>query len=247
MASSCDVYRNYEGLHRKAEVAPILGLIGEGSPLRATRYPYRADPRRPADAPDAWMDDYDKIPLEAALRARPSLERRHSAAADGVRTGRWTAALPLAGAAVARGVAQLKVDPDWLAWRATYGYVADVADAIACAALDRRAIGRVFNLGAPGGRSRRLAPPLRRGDRLARRGRPDAPRSGKPARRAGPAFSLAVDTGRLPPSLRLERTHAHGRGAGADDGGRNRERLTRPRPGPPPPAIGRQRVLLTIF
>ena len=73
MASSCDVYRNYEGLHRKAAPEPITGALDEASPLRSLRHPYRAEPRRPADAPDAWMDDYDKIPLEAALLARPGL------------------------------------------------------------------------------------------------------------------------------------------------------------------------------
>ncbi|HTX51046.1 MAG TPA: NAD-dependent epimerase/dehydratase family protein [Caulobacteraceae bacterium] len=147
MASSCDVYRNYEGLHRKAAPAPVLGLFAEDSPLRATRYPYRLDPRRPAEAADAWMDDYDKIPLEAALLAQPSLGGvvlrlpMVFGPGDRQRRFRWLLRPMLA------GETRLVVDPGWAAWRTTYGYVADVAHALATAAAHPATSGRVFNLG----------------------------------------------------------------------------------------------------
>jgi nucleoside-diphosphate-sugar epimerase len=146
MASSCDVYRNYEGLHRKAAPA-LVGLLAEDSPLRDTRYPYRQHPRRPADAADAWMDDYDKIPLEQALMVRPGLGGvvlrlpMVFGPGDRQRRFRWLLKPMLA------GEAQLMVDPAWAAWRTTYGYVADVGHALATAATHPAAGGGVFNVG----------------------------------------------------------------------------------------------------
>ncbi|HWD67475.1 MAG TPA: NAD-dependent epimerase/dehydratase family protein [Caulobacteraceae bacterium] len=147
MASSCDVYRNYEGLHRKADPPPIIGPFAEDSPLRTRLYPYRTEPRRPADAADAWMDDYDKIPLEVALLARPSLGGvimrlpMVFGPGDRQRRFRWLIRPMLAHAV------SLTVDPSWAVWRTTYGYAADVADALATAALHPVAAGRIFNLG----------------------------------------------------------------------------------------------------
>jgi nucleoside-diphosphate-sugar epimerase len=146
MASSCDVYRNYEGLHRKSDAPPIMGLLAEDSPLRETRYPYRLDPQRPAHASDAWMDDYDKIPLETGLLARPGLGGvvfrlpMVFGPGDRQRRFRWMLKPMLA------GERRLGVDPDWAAWRTTYGYVADVADALAAATV-RTLDGHIFNLG----------------------------------------------------------------------------------------------------
>jgi nucleoside-diphosphate-sugar epimerase len=147
MASSCDVYRNYEGLHGHASGPPIEGLLAEASPLRTQLYPYRADPPRDPAAPDAWMDAYDKIPLEQALLARPGLGGvvlrlpMVFGPGDQQRRFRWCARPMLAGAA------HIDADPAWLGFRTTYGYVADVGDALARAALHPAAVGRVFNLG----------------------------------------------------------------------------------------------------
>jgi hypothetical protein len=69
MVSSVDVYRNYEGLHRKGRPSPIWDRLTEDAELRASRFPYRLAKPRPASDPQAWMDGYDKIPLEAAARA----------------------------------------------------------------------------------------------------------------------------------------------------------------------------------
>lgn len=148
MASSCDVYRNYEGLHRKAAPEPIP-LLAEDAPLRITRHPYRADPPRPAEADDVWMDAYDKIPLEAAVRARPSLNGvvlrlpMVFGPGDRQRRFRWLLKPMLAGGEI------LSVDPAWANWLTTYGYVEDVGDAIAAAALHPAAVGGTFNLGRP--------------------------------------------------------------------------------------------------
>ncbi len=144
MTSSCDVYRNYEGLHRKAACEP-LPLLAENAPLRTTRYPYRTG--RPAEAADAWLDAYDKIPLEEALRARSDhvILRLPMVFGPGdkQRRFRWLLKPMLAGGD------RLTVARSWAAWRTSYGYVEDVADAIATAALHPAAAGRTFNLGPP--------------------------------------------------------------------------------------------------
>ena len=115
--------------------------------MRELRHPYRAAPRRDPIAPDAWMDDYDKIPLEAALRARPGLSGvilrlpMIYGPGDRQRRFRWLIGPMLAGRE------RIPVDPAWLAWRTTYGYVDDVAHALATAAVHPGVTGRTFNVG----------------------------------------------------------------------------------------------------
>jgi nucleoside-diphosphate-sugar epimerase len=51
LVSSGDVYRNYGGLLRKEEAQPILDAVGEETPLRASRYPYRGAKPPPRQGP----------------------------------------------------------------------------------------------------------------------------------------------------------------------------------------------------
>jgi nucleoside-diphosphate-sugar epimerase len=147
LASSADVYRNYEGLHRRAAPTPLAGPLAEASPLRRTRRPYRERARRPRGAADAWLDDYDKIPLEAALRSgfgeAGTILRLPMVFGPGDRQRRFGWILK----SMLGGKERLTVDPAWAAWRTTYGYVADVGAAVAAAALHPAAGGRTFNLG----------------------------------------------------------------------------------------------------
>lgn len=147
LVSSADVYRNYEGLHRRARPAPILDRLTEDSPLRETRFPYRlARPRASAD-PQAWMDAYDKIPLEEAVRAASGLEatilRLPLVFGPGDRQRRFSWAIR----PMAAGRPRFVVPHPWASWRATFGYVDDVAAGIALAAVHSRAAGETFNLG----------------------------------------------------------------------------------------------------
>src|SRR4051812_46566639 len=73
LASSVDVYRNYEGLHRKGRPTPIWDRLTGAAELRPSGSPYRLAKPRPASDPQVWMDDYDKIPLEEAARERLGL------------------------------------------------------------------------------------------------------------------------------------------------------------------------------
>ena len=146
LVSSADVYRNYSGLHRKAAPEPVLGLIGEDSPLRETRFPYRGAEPRPFDDPARWLDDYDKIPLEAAL-ASGGLDwtvlrlPMVFGPADRQRRFDWILRPMLAGAA------RLVIPRRWADWRTSYGFVDDVAAGVALAARQPAAAMRTFNLG----------------------------------------------------------------------------------------------------
>lgn len=149
MASSADVYRNYDGLHRRTSHTPVEPPLTEDLPLRPRLHPYRASPRRSLGSADAWMDDYDKIPLERAVRQRAALAGTILrlpmvfGPGDRQRRFRWLLSPML------RSVDCLALDAAWGAWRTSYGYVADVGHALACAAIHPSTRGRTFNLGYP--------------------------------------------------------------------------------------------------
>ena len=139
--SSQDVYAAYGRLLRLEARARELGPLTEDAELRATRHPYRAKARGPEDL----AYEYDKIPVEAAVaghadlpatilrlpfvygpgdpqrRLRPYLERMRDP--------------------------EILLDRAKASWRWTRGYVEDVGEAIALAAGDERAAGRIYNLG----------------------------------------------------------------------------------------------------
>jgi nucleoside-diphosphate-sugar epimerase len=147
LASSADVYRNYDRLHRKESGEPYAGALDEEAPLRKTRFPYRgAQPRSELD-PMRWLDDYDKIPIEESVIARDGLDwtilRLPMIFGPGDRQRRFRWAI----ASMVSGAGSIAVPPTWAAWRTTYGYVEDVAAGIALAATHPAARRRIFNLG----------------------------------------------------------------------------------------------------
>jgi nucleoside-diphosphate-sugar epimerase len=147
MASSVDVYANYEGLHRKGRPTPVWDRLTEDAALRETRFPYRlAKPRPPGD-PQAWMDDYDKIPLEEAARGETgfaaTILRLPMVFGPGDRQRRFSWAIR----PMVQGRPRFVIPHPWASWRATVGYVDDVAAGIALAAVHPAAGGETFNLG----------------------------------------------------------------------------------------------------
>lgn len=148
LVSSADVYRNYGGLHRRETAAPVLEPLAENAPLRASRHPYRNDPPRSVDDPERWLDDYDKIPLEAAARAASgfasTVVRLPMVFGPGDRQRRlgWLIR------PMAEGRPLVLLDAVWAAWRTSYGFVDDVAAGIALAALHPGGVGETFNLGS---------------------------------------------------------------------------------------------------
>jgi nucleoside-diphosphate-sugar epimerase len=150
MISSCDVYANYGGLLRRETPEP-LDLLDEESPLRTRLYPFRDVPS--ADGA-ALADEYDKIPIERAARAdarlRATILRLPMVYGPGDQQHRfgW----------IVRAIREggpIEVDERYAAWKSTHGFIADVAEAIATAALDERAAGRIYNVGEP--RARMMA------------------------------------------------------------------------------------------
>jgi nucleoside-diphosphate-sugar epimerase len=147
LVSSGDVYRNYGGLLRKEEAQPILDAMGEEAPLRASRYPYRGAKRRRDEDADRWLDDYDKIPIEANVVARSGIDwtilRLPMVFGPQDRQHRFGWLIrPLAA-----GAEHIAMPRSWAQWRTSYGYVEDVAAGIALAATHEAVSRRVFNLG----------------------------------------------------------------------------------------------------
>ena len=147
LVSSVDVYRNYEGLHRKGRPTPIWDRLTEDAELRASRFPYRLAKPRPASDPQAWMDGYDKIPLEMAARAAGGLDativRLPMVFGPGDRRRRFSWAIR----PMVQKRSRFVIPHPWASWRATFGYVDDVAAGIALAAVHPRAGGETYNLG----------------------------------------------------------------------------------------------------
>jgi nucleoside-diphosphate-sugar epimerase len=147
LASSGDVYRRYGAITRREPDPDPARRLAEDAPLRSTRFPYRAEPRRPAGDPAAWMDDYDKIPVEQAARAQAGLSaviaRLPMVWGPGDRQGRFAWAI----GPMLQNAPRLTMDEAWAAWRTTYGYVEDVAHALALLATHPDAAG-TYNIGA---------------------------------------------------------------------------------------------------
>jgi nucleoside-diphosphate-sugar epimerase len=142
--SSQDVYAPYGRLMRLESGAAATRPAAEDSPLRESRFPYRAM----AQGPEDRAYDYEKILVERAAASDPGLpativrlpcvwgpadpHRRVGQALDRIRDG-----------------GDFVMERARAAWRWTRGYVDDVADAIALAVTDERASGRTFNAGEP--------------------------------------------------------------------------------------------------
>lgn len=131
LVSSCDVYRAYGRLTKAEPGPPDPTPLAEDAPLRASLYPYRGMETQLG----AYAHDYDKTLAEAAVRAATGLD--------------WTILrLPKvygpednADLATVYGFA---ARPDW---RWTHGHVANVAAAIATAAVHPQAANAIFNVG----------------------------------------------------------------------------------------------------
>lgn len=140
--SSQDVYAGYGRLLRLESGPPDARPSDEGARLRTVLFPYRAK----ASGPDDMAHDYEKILVERTAASDPALpativrlpcvygpgDRHH-------RVGQVLARL--------RSGGPYLLGRDKAGWRWTRGSVENVADAIALAALEPRAAGRVYNVG----------------------------------------------------------------------------------------------------
>jgi nucleoside-diphosphate-sugar epimerase len=147
-ASSCDVYRACGVLHG-TEPGPLQEVpLTEDSELRTKLQTY--PPERIAAVRHfyPWVDDdYDKIPVEHTIMSDPELPGTicrlpmiYGPADPAQRFFPWLRRMAdkREKIIIAEGVAQ---------WKAPRGYVENVAEALAVAALDDRAMGRIYNVG----------------------------------------------------------------------------------------------------
>lgn len=143
MTSSIDVYRMFGQLNgiESGERQPIPA--DEDAPLRTVRFPYRAqfpDPEHP-------MHHYDKIPAEERALSSAELPATILRLPMVIGEGDYQKRLlPFVVPMVDRRKVLL-LSETYAAWQSTYGYVGNVAAAMALAATDDRAIGRVYNVG----------------------------------------------------------------------------------------------------
>ncbi len=139
MLSSCDVYRVF-GRILGTEPGPILPEpIVETSPLREKLYPYRGYRH-------VKSHDYDKIPLEKMcldqFESKGTVLRLPMIIGPGDKQHRFRDPVKH----MADGRLAILLPSIYAGWKTTYGYIGNVVEAIACAALDDRAGGHIFNV-----------------------------------------------------------------------------------------------------
>lgn len=152
MISGGDVYASYGAMIGRDTAEPHAAPLSEDAPLRTSRFPLRGNDRRPKGIDPELLDNYDKIVIEEAALADPRLET--TILRPGMTFGPndkqhrfgW-----VIGAVRAGG--RIPVDERALGWKSSYGFVTDVADAIALAALEPKAAGRIYNIAQPKART----------------------------------------------------------------------------------------------
>jgi nucleoside-diphosphate-sugar epimerase len=147
--SSQDVYRAFGRVNGK-EAGAVEGMpITEDSPLRENLYPYRGETPRDRDDPKRWQDDYDKILVERVVMGDTDLPgtilRLPMVYGPGDYQHRLFGYLKR----MDDHRPAILLDEAEAHWRWTHGYVENVADAIAMAVTDKRAAGRIYNVGEP--------------------------------------------------------------------------------------------------
>ncbi len=143
VASSMDVYRAYGCLLGLEADPPEPMPFNEDSPLRTSRFPYRAL----AKSSDDMAFDYDKIPVEQVVMSAAGLPGTVLRLPAVYGPGDHRAFDHLK--RMDDGRCAILLEEDHARWRWTRGYVDNVAAAIALAILDDRAAGRIYNVGEP--------------------------------------------------------------------------------------------------
>jgi len=144
--SSGDVYRAYDILHRRVERPLDPTPLTEQSPLRERLFPYRGVP---VPAVDFNTDKYDKILVERAVQADPDLPatilRLPMVYGPGAYESHKRRFRPYA-KAMWEGQRTILLDQRTAQWRAPWGYVSDIAEAVRLAAENDKAAGQIYNV-----------------------------------------------------------------------------------------------------
>ena len=150
--SSGDVYRANDLLFRRIPGPPDPTPLRESSPLRDRLYPYRGAGVPPVEG-FSW-DDYDKVLVERAVMGHDELPatvlRLPMVYGPGDRDGRkrrfWTYLKRMDD-----GRKAILIDQRTTRWRAPWGYVENVAEAVRLAVENPLAAGEVYNVAEAGG------------------------------------------------------------------------------------------------
>jgi nucleoside-diphosphate-sugar epimerase len=144
--SSGDVYRAYDRFRGKDPGPPDPTPLTEDSPLRDRLYPYRGEKLPGGDRP--WVDDYDKILVEQVVMGEPSLPgtilRLPMVYGPNDAQHRFFNQCHLKRMLDRRPA--ILLDESLARWRCLWGYIENVAHAIALALTDDRAAGRIYNV-----------------------------------------------------------------------------------------------------
>ncbi len=141
--SSMDVYRAYGCFTRIEAGTPATEPLAEDAPLRTQLYPYRAQAR----SEDDFLYHYDKIPVERAVMNDDRLPGTVLRLPKVYGPREPQRRLREYVRRMADGRPAILLEEAQAQWRWTRGYVENVAAAIALAAIDERAAGRIYNIG----------------------------------------------------------------------------------------------------
>ncbi|MEO0490475.1 MAG: NAD-dependent epimerase/dehydratase family protein [Cyanobacteria bacterium J06659_2] len=143
--SSQDVYRARDIVWQVETGVPDPVPLTEDSPLRSQLYPYRDLPEVRGSMPA----DYEKILVEQTYQSEPDLPttvlRLPMVYGPGDYRRRPQAYLKR----MADHRPAIVLETSLANWHGSYGYIDNVADAIALAVIDQRAAGRVYNIAEP--------------------------------------------------------------------------------------------------
>jgi len=141
-ASSMDVYQAYGSFRRLEISAPRSRPLPEDAPLRRTLFPYRALAKDSNDP----LYDYEKILVERTVMNNARLAavvlRLPQVFGPHDPQRRLSAYLKQMDAHQNIMISEAKAE-----WRWTRGYVEDIAFGFVLAAIDPKALGRIYNIG----------------------------------------------------------------------------------------------------
>jgi nucleoside-diphosphate-sugar epimerase len=145
--SSQDVYRAYGRINGFEPGPPDPVPLTEDSPLRERLFPFRNETPRASDDPYRWLDDYEKILVERAVMNDPDLAGTILRLPMIYGPGDYQHRLWPYLKRMDDERPGLLMNEQLARWRWTRDYVENTAAAIALAATDSRAAGRIYNLG----------------------------------------------------------------------------------------------------
>ncbi|MGA7107538.1 MAG: NAD-dependent epimerase/dehydratase family protein [Terracidiphilus sp.] len=147
VASSCDVYRACGVLHGSEE-GPLQSVpLTEDSELRTKLQTYPRERMEMIRKMVPWVDDsYDKIPVERAIMGDSGLPGTVLRLPMIYGAGDYVRRFHPVVKRIDDGRRTIIYQEAWAAWKAPRGYVENVAGAVAMAAIDDRAAGRIYNV-----------------------------------------------------------------------------------------------------